>query len=85
MAGVKGIAGARLLSLRAQREQSRGGNSPTPNTLGTSAPDALASWTDRYLQSLAVRNYSPETIEGRRDAFKTFTVWACKQSLALDL
>ena len=81
MAGKKGIAAARLLALRAEREQSRGGNEAKPDGFTRSAPDALAAWTDGYLESLAVRNYSPETIEGRRDALKTFNAWAHERTL----
>lgn len=58
------------------REQSRGGNNASPDGFARSASDALASWQDSYLESLAVRNYSPDTIEGRRDALKTFNAWA---------
>ena len=81
MAGKKGIAGARLLALRAEREQNRGGNAAKPDGFARSAPDALAAWTDGYLESLAVRNYSPQTIEGRRDALKTFLAWAHERTL----
>lgn len=81
MAGKKGIAGARLLALRAEREQPRGGNAAKPDGFARSTPDALAAWCDGYLESLAIRNYSPETIEGRRDALKTFNAWAHERTL----
>ena len=81
MAGKKGIAAARLLAKRIEREQSRGGNAARPDGFERSAPDALASWVDSYLESLTVRNYSPNTVEGRRDALKTFNAWAHERTL----
>ena len=79
--GKKGIAAARLLALRAGREQPRGGNAPWADGFPRSAPAALAAWTDRYLENLAVRNYSPNTIEGRRADLKTFNAWAHERTL----
>jgi len=81
MAGKKGIAAARMLARRVEREQSRGGNDVKPDGFTRGAPDALATWMDSYLESLAVRNYSPETIEGRRDELKTFNLWAHERTL----
>jgi integrase/recombinase XerD len=81
MAGKKGIAAAHLLAQRVRKELSRGGNAVKPDGFARHAPDALAAWTDGYLENLTVRNYSPETIEGRRDALKTFNVWAHERSL----
>lgn len=47
MAGKRGLAGARLLALRAEREQNRGGNTAKSDAFARSAPDALAAaWTD---------------------------------------
>ncbi len=81
MAGKGGLAGARLLARRAEREQSRGGNAPRSDNFPRSAPDALAAWCDRYLEHLAIRNYSPQTIDGRRDALKVFNTWAHERTL----
>jgi len=81
MAGKKGMAAARLLAQRAQKEISRGGNAAKPDGFARNEPDALATWQDGYLESLTVRNYSPETIEGRRDALKTFNAWAHERTL----
>jgi integrase/recombinase XerD len=81
MAGKKGIAAARLLAQRAQKEISRGGNVAKPDGFARSESDALAAWMDGYLESLTVRNYSPETIDGRRDALKMFNVWAHERTL----
>ena len=46
-------------------------------------PGSLAHEAARYLQSLAVRNYTPDTIEGRRDALKVFLLWAHGRDLQL--
>ena len=45
-------------------------------------PDALALWQDAYFESLASRNYSEGTLEGRRDALKMFLAWAAERDLS---
>src|SRR5260221_13315765 len=59
-----GIAAARLLAVRAKREQNRGGEMTKPDGFARTASDALATCSDRYLESLMVRNYSAETVDG---------------------
>src|SRR5512132_3720695 len=79
MGGPKGFAAVEKLARR-PREQ-RGGNEPRPDTFDRSTPDALALWRDAYLESLAARNYSESTLEGRRDALKVFLAWAVERDL----
>jgi integrase/recombinase XerD len=79
MAAPKGIKAVEWLSCRAKAQ--RGGNERRPDTFDRSAPDALALWRDTYLESLAARNYSPGTLEGRRDALKVFLAWAADRDL----
>lgn len=79
MAGKQGFAAVELLRKRARDE--RGGNAPQADRFDRSAPDALALWRDTWLESLAARNYSPETIEGRREAIKVFLGWSAERDL----
>jgi integrase/recombinase XerD len=79
MAVPKGITAVTWLQRRA-RDQ-RGGNDPKPDSWDRSQPDALALWRDAYLDSLASRNYSATTREGRRDALKVFLLWAQERDL----
>jgi integrase/recombinase XerD len=80
MSGPKGFAAVEKLARRT-REQ-RGGNEPRPDHFDRSAPDSLALWRDAYLESLASRNYSEGTLEGRRDALKLFLSWAAERDLS---
>jgi integrase/recombinase XerD len=79
MAGNKGFAAVEKLAQRTQAQ--RGGNDRRPDHFDRSAHDALASWQDVYLESLAVRNYAPQTIEHRRYTFKVFFNWAAERDL----
>jgi len=79
MAGKKGYQATR--KLRERDQDKRGGN--TANDLPAGVPGSLAHEAARYLQSLAVRNYTPDTIEGRRDALKVFLLWAHERELIL--
>jgi integrase/recombinase XerD len=79
MAGNKGFAAVEKLARRTQAQ--RGGNDRRPDHFDRSATDALASWQDVYLESLAVRNYAPQTIEHRRYTFKVFFNWAAERDL----
>ncbi len=69
----------RAKHLRHRAQDKRGGNSTVE--LPTGAPGTLAHEAARYLQSLAVRNYTPDTIEGRRDALKVFLLWTGERDL----
>ena len=65
--------------LRDRAQDKRGGNTATD--LPTGAPGTLANHAARYLQNLAVRNYTADTIEGRKDALKVFLLWANERDL----
>jgi integrase/recombinase XerD len=65
--------------LRHRAQGKRGGNSATE--LPTGQPGSLAHQAIAYLENLAVRNYTPNTIEGRRDALKFFLLWAGERDL----
>jgi integrase/recombinase XerD len=65
--------------LRDRAQDKRGGNAATD--LPTGAQGSLAHHAARYLQNLAVRNYTPDTIEGRKDALKVFLLWAIERDL----
>ena len=79
MSAPKGIAAVAWLARRSKEQ--RGGNAPKPDGFERGTPDALALWRDAYLESLASRNYSPGTLEGRRDALKMFLGWAAERDL----
>ena len=75
----KGITAVQWLRRRTKAQ--RGGNAPMVDGWDRSSFDALALWRDAYLDSLASRNYTPDTIEGRRDALKVFMNWAVERDL----
>jgi len=77
MAGKRGYEATRRL--RERTRDQRGGNGPAHFPGGRSG--TLAGEAERYLQHLAVRNYTPDTIEGRRDALKVFLLWAQERGL----
>jgi len=79
MAGKKGYEATRRL--RRRDRDKRGGNPAAE--LPDGPPGSLATEALRYLESLAVRNYTPDTIEGRRDALKVFLGWAHPRELHL--
>jgi len=72
---------ASLSWMRRRSLETRGGNQPQTDDWDRSASDALALWRDTYLEQLASRNYSEETIEGRRDAIKVFLNWCAERDL----
>ena len=80
MSGKRGIQGAALLARRAQRETSRGGHAAVA-PFDQTRPGSLEHSAETYLENLAVRNYTPDTIEGRRDALKVFLSWAIERDL----
>ena len=75
MSGKKGYAATRRLRDRAKEK--RGGNPARVSFAGSK----LALHLESYLQNLAVRNYSENTIEGRQDALKVFLAWAKDRDL----
>jgi integrase/recombinase XerD len=76
---ASGFAAVRRLARRAKDK--RGGNEKQPSTFDRSAPDALALWQEVYLESLGARNYSPKTLDHRRQIFKVFFTWAAERDL----
>jgi integrase/recombinase XerD len=70
---------SRSKHLRHRAQDQRGGNRAVE--LPSGAPGSLAHHAALYLENLAVRNYTPDTIEGRRDALKVFLLWAGERDL----
>jgi len=79
MSGKKGIAARG--HLRGRRRSQRGGNVRTEVEFPREDPENLAGYADAYLEWMAVRRYSPETIEGRRYALDGFLVWCREREL----
>jgi integrase/recombinase XerD len=52
-----------------------------PPLPGTGDPDSLASFLERWLTHLAVRNYAAATIRNRREALSIFILWAAERGL----
>lgn len=52
-----------------------------PPLPGRHDPDSLASHMERFLTALAIRNYSPATIEDRRHGLATFILWCSERGL----
>lgn len=75
--GKKGYKATRRLSQR-DRDK-RGGNAA--HDLPQGGAGSLARLAESYLENLAVRNYTPDTIEGRRDALKVFLLWVVEREL----
>jgi len=69
----------RTKHLRQRTQDKRGGNPATD--LPTGAPGTLAHHAPQYLQNLAIRNYTPDTIEGRKDSLKVFLQWTNDREL----
>jgi integrase/recombinase XerD len=69
----------RTQHLRHRSQDKRGGN--TAAELPTGALGTLAHHAARYLENLAVRNYTADTIEGRKDALKVFLHWTNDRDL----
>ena len=68
MALPKGIINIAIM----RRRKLRGGQDRQADTWDRSQPDSMALWRDAYLESLMARNYSENTLESRRDAFRVF-------------
>jgi len=73
----KGYKATRML--RERDKEKRGGNPAAELPPGESG--TLAGEAPRYLEWLAVRNYTASTIEGRRDALKVFLIWTTEREL----
>lgn len=79
MSAPTGIASIRWM--RNRPAGSRGGHAPWHDSWDRSAPDSLGTLQDTYLEQLRTHNYSSGTIEGRRDALKTFINWCAARNL----
>ena len=77
MSGKKGFQATLKLSQRNRTH--RGGNASGGLPAGDSG--TLARHAADYLEHLAVRNYTPDTIEGRRDALKVFLLWSIDRDI----
>ena len=77
MSGKKGFQATHKLSQRNRTH--RGGN--VPDGIAAGDPGSLARHAADYLEQLAVRNYTPDTIEGRRDALKVFLLWSIDRDM----
>ncbi len=80
MAHTKGFE--RVARLR-QRAQERGGNQKKPLTnFDRSAPDALATCAELWLEMLRARNYAELTLTHRQDGMRFFMQWAAERDVA---
>ena len=79
MAGAKGIAA--LKHLRGRSKAQRGGKAAGAVIFDRSEPGNMADYSDTYLEWLGVRNYSDETINGRRRTLDLFLAWAYEREL----
>jgi integrase/recombinase XerD len=52
-----------------------------PPLPGMGDPDSLASFLERWLNHLAVRNYADATLKARREALSIFILWAAERGL----
>lgn len=77
MAGKKGYDAAD--GMRGRDPDKRGGNKSGDFPQGERG--SLAAEAMRYLQTLAVKNYSEGTIEARKDALKVFLLWCHDRDL----
>ena len=71
--GSKGINAAK--HLRGRSRDRRGGNPRQALLFDRSHPENMADYADSYLEWLEVRNYTTDTIEGRRYALDVFLEW----------
>lgn len=79
MAPPKGFASVAHLSRRTRAQ--RGGNDKQPLPFERSAPDALALWSEAWLEMLRSRNYAEGTLEERFFSLKFFMAWAAEREV----
>ena len=77
--GRRGIAATKHLRLRSRSQ--RGGNARQALLFDRTNPENMADYADSYLEWLEVRNYTPDTIEGRRYALDIFLEWCQDREL----
>jgi integrase/recombinase XerD len=79
----KGIAGAEELARRAQCGTGAKNRRPAKPVDAVSAPpDTLATWHLAYLETLRMRNYSPDTVKAQTEDFRLFLSWAAQREVA---
>ena len=79
MAGKKGFAA--VAKLRERTQAQRGGNDKQAAPGDRSATDALAVWSQAWLESLRSRNYAVGTVEERESSMKAFLAWAAERDV----
>ena len=77
--GSKGMAATRHLRLRGKSQ--RGGKAKPDKALDHAPSGRSAALHAGLPSALAVRNYSPETIEGRRSSLESFIDWCQERAL----
>jgi len=75
----KGIQ--RVKSLRYREKERRGKPAGSPEALRGPEATSLRALREEYLSALLVRNYSEQTVEGRRDGLNAFLQWASDRDL----
>lgn len=81
MAGKTGYQAA--LKLRQRTRAQRGGHRKTTEAKPAESIHSLAANLNDYLEMLAVKNYSPETIQGRGEDMNVFMEWAGQRDLTM--
>ena len=80
MAGAKGFAAVALLQRRTRAQ--RGGNPAGAGLpFDRSAADALAVWSETWLEALRSRNYAEGTLEERAYSLKVFLAWTAERDV----
>jgi len=66
--------------MRRRAQDKRGGNEKTADGFTRNGP-TLAALVDEHLESLRIRNRTPDAVEGRYNDLKSFIAWAEERSL----
>jgi integrase/recombinase XerD len=74
-----GLAGA--MRLKSRPEGKRGGTEAQPTHFARSAPDALASCMDSWLETLRSRRYSALTVRQHEADLRIFMAWAADRDV----
>jgi len=79
MSGKRGYEAT--LRLRQRSRSRRGGGTGKAQQQPTNDIHSLAANREEYLEALAVKNYSPQTVQGRREDLGVFLDWAGQREL----